>query len=113
MKESLDKENIVCLIEDKEVYRLVRENPGKVLQTNVEKYVNKLTKYRFINHIEKNKLMNTCMDPRLKGINKLISKIHIKVIDGIQTPTYKLTKYFNRTSDNLRMNNDYDVRVEG
>lgn len=68
-----DKMKIV--IEDKTVYRKMSQYPGLRLQEKVEKYLDKLIKYKFIERKVRRLIGRPYYyDPRLKGLSKAHNK---------------------------------------
>lgn len=84
------------LLDDKEVYRNVREGPGKWLQKKVGKYFKKLVTYKSVKLKCKDDFVTTYVRvPRLKVLCKTYNDglPMWPILDGIDSPVYKFTKF--------------------
>lgn len=103
------------LLDDKNVYRKERIQPEVMvnkIKAEVNKYVSKLHKYKFIDDKTKARLTtDTVQCPRIYGLIKIHKEGYPlrPIVNNIKGPTYKLSKFLKPFLDPLNNDNLYDI----
>lgn len=114
MDEAQHNGRMLKLLDDRLLYKPMRENPGpSISKKKVRTYVEKLVKFKFLPNSQCNYLSNPYFrDPRIRGIAKTHKPdVPLRpIIDGRSGPVYFLSKFFSMILDKFRpANNKYDV----